>query len=112
MTTHDRPRMGHRIRRGIEAGKQKYSGSSADVLWRRLNSVDFLNEGMIFAGTLLLCAFPFIIVLDALDGRSTAGGLGQRLGLNREAAGDVGHLFTSSNATVASVTGVGGSSLY
>jgi len=107
MTTHDRPGMGRRIRRGIEAGKQKYSGSSADVLWRRLDSVDFLNEGMIFAGTLLLCAFPFIIVLDALDGRSTAGGLGQRLGLNREAAGDVGHLFTSSNATVASVTGVG-----
>jgi membrane protein len=62
---------------------------------------------MIFAGTLLLCALPFIIVADALDGRSTACGLGQRLGLNRQAAGDVGHLFTSSHAAVASVTGVG-----
>jgi membrane protein len=106
MTTHNRPGMGRRIRRGIEAGKQKYSGSSADVLWRRLNSVDFLNQGMIFAGTLLLCAFPFLIVTDALAGQSTARGLGRRLGLNRQAAGDVGHLFASSHATVASVTGV------
>jgi membrane protein len=106
MATHDRPGMGRRMRRGFEAGKQKYSGSSADVLWRRLNSVDFLNQGMIFAGTLLLCAFPFLIVVDALHGQSTARGLGRRLGLNRQAAGDIGHLFTSSHATVASVTGV------
>jgi len=72
MTARDGPRVRRRIRRGIEAGRQKYSGSSADVLWRRLNSVDFLNQGMIFAGTLLLCAFPFLIVVDALEGQSTA----------------------------------------
>jgi membrane protein len=106
MTTHDRAGMGRRIRRGIEAGKKKYSGSSADVLWRRLNSVDFLNQGMTFAGTLLLCAFPFLIVTGALAGQSTARGLGRRLGLNRQAASDVGHLFASSHATLASVTGV------
>ena len=106
MTTQDRPRIWHRIRRGAEVGKQKYSGSSADVLWRRLNSVDFLNQGMIFAGTLLLCAFPLLIVANSLAGRSTASGLARRLGLNRQAADDVGHLFTSSHATDASVTGV------
>jgi membrane protein len=106
MTTHDRPGMGRRMRREIEAGKQKFSGSSADVLWRRLNSVDFLNQGMIFAGTLLLCAFPFLIVVDALHGQSAARGLSRRLGLNRQAAGDIGHLFASSHATIASVTGV------
>jgi membrane protein len=94
------------IRRGIEAGRQKYSGSSADVLWRRLNAVDFLNQGMAFAGTLLLCAFPLLIVADALTGESTARALARRIGLNRRAAGDVGHLFTSSHATLASVTGV------
>jgi membrane protein len=97
--------MGRRLRRGIEAGKQKYSGSSADALWRRLNSADLMNQGMIFAGTLLLCAFPFLIVADALAGRSAVGGLGRRLGLDRRAAGDVGHLFTSSHATLGSVTG-------
>jgi membrane protein len=106
MTADDRPGMGRRVRRGIQAGKQKYSGSSADVLWRRLNSVDFLNQGMIFAGTLLLCAFPFLIVVDALEGQSTARGLGRRLGLNRQAAGDIGHLFASPHAAVASTTGV------
>jgi membrane protein len=104
MTTHDRPRIRQRVRRGIEAGKQKYSGSSADVLWRRLNSVDFLNQGMIFAGTLLLCAFPLLIVADSVEGRSAASGLGRRLGLDRQAADDFGHLFTSSHATVASVS--------
>jgi membrane protein len=105
MTAHNRPKIRHRVRRGIETGKQKYAGSSADVLWKRLNSVDFLNQGMIFAGTLLLCAFPLFIVATSVAGRSAASGLGRRLGLNRQAAGDLGHLFTSSHATVASVSG-------
>jgi membrane protein len=106
MTTDDRPGMRRRLRRGIEAGKRKYSGSSADVLWRRLNSVDFLNQGMVFAGTLLLCAFPFLIVVDALHGQTMTRALGRRLGLNPQAAGEIGHLFASSHATVSSVTGV------
>ena len=105
MTTHDRPRIRRRIRRGIDVGKQKYAGSSADALWKRLNSVDFLNQGMIFAGTLLLCAFPLLIVADSVAGRSAASGLGRHLGLNQQAADDFEHLFTSSHATVASVSG-------
>jgi len=105
MTTHDRPKIRRRVRRGIEVGKQKYSGSSADALWKRLNSADFLNQGMIFAGTMLLCAFPFLIVADSVAGKSAASTLARRLGLNRQAADDVGHLFTSSHTTVASVTG-------
>ena len=105
MATHDRPTARRRIRRGIEAGKQKYAGSSADVLWKRLNSVDFLNQGMIFAGTLLLCAFPLLIVVDSVAGRSAASGLGRHLGLNRQAADEFGHLFTPSHVTVASVSG-------
>lgn len=105
MTTHDRPGIRRRIRRGMEVGKQKYAGSSADRLWKRLNSVDFLNQGMIFAGTLLLCAFPLLIVADSVAGRSAASGLGRHLGLNQQAADDFEHLFTSSHATVASVSG-------
>ena len=105
MATHDRPTARRRIRRGIEVGKQRYAGSSADVLWKRLNSVDFLNQGMIFAGTLLLCAFPLLIVVDSVAGRSAASGLGRHLGLNRQAADEFGHLFTPSHVTVASVSG-------
>ena len=105
MTAHDRPKAAGRIRRGVEVGKQKYSGSPADALWKRLNSVDFLNQGMIFAGTLLLCAFPVLIVADSVAGKSAPSNLARRLGLNRQAAGDLGHLFTSAHTTVASVTG-------
>jgi membrane protein len=105
MTTHDRPGIRRRIRRGIEAGKEKYSGSPADYLWHRLNSVDFMNQAMIFAATLLLCAFPFLIILSAMAGRSTVRGLARRLGLNHQAASAFGHLFTSSATTSSAVTG-------
>jgi membrane protein len=105
MTTHDRPGIRRRVRRGIEAGKEKYSGSSADYLWHRLNAVDFMNQAMIFAATLLLCAFPFLIIVSALAGRSSARELGRRLGLNHQATAAMGHLFASSAATSRAVTG-------
>ena len=85
--------------------EEKYAGDSAEYLWRRLESMDFLNRGMVCAATLLLCFFPFLIVVSALAGRSTVSGLARRLGLNQQAAADVGHLFTSSAATSATVTG-------
>lgn len=70
-----------RIRRGIEAAKVKYSGSSADHLSRRLVALDFLNQAMVLAGTMLLCVFPFLIVLSALTGRSAASEFSRHLGL-------------------------------
>ena len=96
---------GQRVRHGIEAAKGKYAGSSAEHLWRRLDAMDFINRGMLFAATLLLCFFPFLIVANALAGRSVASGLARRLGLNQQAAADVGGLFTSSAATSSAVTG-------
>ena len=102
----------HRVRHGtqaakgkIEAAKGKYAGSSAEHLWRRLDSMDFINRGMLFAATLLLCLFPFLIIANALAGRSAATGLARHLGLNKQAAADVGALFTSSAATSSAVTG-------
>ena len=94
-----------RVQRGIEAGKGKYAGSSAEHLWRRLDSMDFINRGMLFAATLLLCFFPFLIVANALAGRSVTSGLARHLGLDKQAAADVGHLFTSSAATSSTITG-------
>jgi hypothetical protein len=66
---HDRSGVRQRVRRGIESGKEKYTGSSAEYLWNRLNAMDFMNRGMQFAATLMLLAFPFILVLAALSGR-------------------------------------------
>jgi len=95
-----------RVRRGIQAGKEKYTGSSAEYLWNRLNALDFMNRAMLFAATLLLLAFPFVLVLAALSGRSAAGRIARHLGLSHQAAADVGHLFTSSTATSHTVTGL------
>ena len=67
--------------------------------------MDFINRGMLFAATLLLCLFPFLIIANALAGRSAATGLARHLGLNKQAAADVGALFTSSAATSSAVTG-------
>jgi hypothetical protein len=67
--THDRPRFGPRVRHGIEAAEEKYSGSAAEDLWHRLDAVDFMNQAMILTGTLLLCALPFLL---ATSGRPPA----------------------------------------
>jgi membrane protein len=67
--------------------------------------VDFINQGMLFAATLLLCFFPFLIVANALAGRSTTASLARHAGLNRQAAADVGHLFAPAATTSNVVTG-------
>jgi membrane protein len=105
MNTRDQPGIRRRVRRGTDAAKQKYTGSAAEHLWGRLASMDFINRGMLFAATLLLCFFPFLIVATALAGRSTTAALARHLGLNKQAAADVGHLFTSSAATSSAITG-------
>jgi membrane protein len=100
-----RNRVLHHARRGSDAAKEKYTGSSAEHLWQRLDSMDFINRGMLFAATLLLCFFPFLIIANALAGRSAASGLARHLGLNKQAAADVGQLFTSTTATSNAITG-------
>ena len=71
----------------------------------RLNALDFINKGMLFAAVLLLCFFPFLIVANALAGQSAVTGLIRHLGLNQQAARDVSDLFTSSSSTSNAVTG-------
>ena len=94
-----------RVRRGLRSLDDTYTGSSAEHLWSRLNALDFINKGMLFAAVLLLCFFPFIIVANALAGQSAVTGLVRHLGLNQQAASDVSALFTSSSATSNAVTG-------
>jgi membrane protein len=101
---HDRPRAGRRVRHGIEAAEAKYSGSAAEDLWRRLDALDFMNQAMLIAGTLLLCVFPFLIVVTALAGQGAATTFSRRLGLDQQAAADMSHLFAPSVATSATIT--------
>src|SRR5215469_15462181 len=95
-----------RAGRAAEWGRAKYSGSWAEYLWHRLDAVDFMNQAMLLAATLLLCAVPFLLIATALSGRSAVNTLTLRLGLSKQAAADVGHLFTSSSATSNAVTGL------
>jgi membrane protein len=106
MKSHDRPVIGRRVRRGFEVSKEKYSGSAAEDLWHRLDALDFMNQAMILTGTLLLCALPFLLATAGLAGVSAEKTLSRRLGLNQQAAADFSHLFTSSGATSAPVTGI------
>jgi membrane protein len=101
----DRSSVRH-VRRAAEWGKAKYAGSWAESLWHRLDVVDFMNQAVLLAATLLLCAVPFLLITVALAGRSIVPALSWRLGLNRQAAADLGHLFTSGSATTAAVTGL------
>ncbi len=94
-----------RVRRAAEWGKRKYAGSVAEYLWNRLDSMDFINQGMLFAATLLLCFFPFLIVVNALAGRQVADVLAQHMGLNKEAAAALAQLFAPSATTSDAVVG-------
>jgi membrane protein len=94
-----------RARQATGWGQKKYAGSVAEDLWRRLVSMDVINQGMVFAATLLLCLFPFLIVVSALAGRSVVNVLARYTGLNGQAAADADHLFASSAATASAVVG-------
>jgi hypothetical protein len=59
---------GQRVRRGIEVAKGKYADSPAGHLWHRLDAMDFISRDILFAATLFLCFFPFVIVANAVAG--------------------------------------------
>ena len=54
-----------RVRRSAQWGRKKYAGSFAEALWHRLDAMEFINRGILFAATLLLCYVPFLIVVSA-----------------------------------------------
>lgn len=86
--------------------RDRYAGSTLDRLWRRLDEVEFMDRGLLFAAILLLCFVPFMIVVQALAGRSAVVDLAQRFGLDHDAAAAVSHVFTSPTATSSAITGL------
>jgi membrane protein len=93
------------MRQTAEWAKKNHAGTFAEDLWRRLDSMDVINGGTLFAATLLLCFFPFLIVISALAGRPVVTTLARYTGLNHQAAAEVGNLFASSAATASAVVG-------
>lgn len=101
-------RMGTRaaaVIRGRQAAATRLSGSGAGHLWRRLTALDFINRAMLFAAVLFLCAVPFVIVLEAMLGKSATTRTIQRFGLNHDAATAVSQIFTSPAATSSTISG-------
>ncbi len=86
---------------------ERFSRSAAGHTWRRLNSMDFINRAMLFAAVLFLCLVPFVIVIEALAGRSAAERTIRHFGLTPQAAHDVSTVLTSPSNTSNAVTGVG-----
>jgi len=48
----------NRLRGGADTVKERYEGSHAEHLVRRLGAMDVVNRGMLFAAILLLCFSP------------------------------------------------------
>lgn len=86
--------------------RRRFEGSTAERLWNRLNSMDFINRGMLFASVLLLCLIPFLIIVAALAGRSAATGLIEHFGLDQEASADVSKVFAPPSSTSSAISGL------
>jgi membrane protein len=86
------------------AGRRRFEAGAAGDLWHRLMILDIVNQAMVFAATLLICAFPFLIFLDTLRGRSFAARVAKRMGLDSDAAAQLEKLFaTGSTQTPVSI---------
>lgn len=86
--------------------REWYPGSAAERLRRRLEAIDVVNQGMLFAAVLLLSLVPLLIIVQALVGRSAATDLIQRFGLDDEASDAVGQVLTSPSSTSSAITGL------
>lgn len=83
-------------RERISSGwRNRYEGSAAQDLAKRLGALDFLNWILIFGATLLLTVLPIILLLSSLASHKIDSDLARHLGLNREGSRIVGGLFTS-----------------
>jgi membrane protein len=73
---------------------------------RRLQAVDVINRGMLFAAVLFLCFVPFVLVLESLAGRTQATGFIRRFGLTPEAARVVRLALTTPSSTSNAIDGL------
>ena len=77
------------------------------TMWSHLNAVDFMNSAFQFSALIILCLFPFLVVIQAATGGNVTHTIIIRLGLNAQAAKDVEGLITSGTQSVQSLTVVG-----
>jgi membrane protein len=94
------------VRRARAAVQRRIEYWQQSALVRRLQSVDVISRGTMFAAVLLLSFVPFLLVLQSLVGRTQASGLIRRFGLTNEAARVVRQALTTPSATSGAINGL------
>jgi membrane protein len=82
------------------AVRDRFEGSLAQDVLSQLKALDFSSQVMLLGAGLLVSLLPFLILLSAFASNRIDDDIALRLGLDRQAAGIVTHLFTSSPASL------------
>jgi membrane protein len=77
------------------AARGRFDGSYAQMFFRRLGALDFVNTSILFGAALLTSVLPFVILLSSLANHRIDTDLSRHIGLNRQGALIVSQLFTS-----------------
>jgi len=86
------------------AARNWFEGSLAQSFVRQLKELDFASQAMLFGAGLLVSVLPLVIVLSAFASQRIDDDISLRMGLDRQAAGIVDHLFTSAPASLNAAT--------
>ena len=84
--------------------RDRFDGSLAQSFMMRPKALDFASQAMLFGAGLLVSLLPFVILLSAFASQPVDDDISLCLGLDRQAAGIVDHLFTSAPATLNAAT--------
>ena len=89
------------LRERVDSGKHRFDESALGEIWRRLSELDFINQALMLAGTMVLWLIPSMLVLDRIRGRSTIVNVSRRMGLDDDAAARLERLFRPSSPSAA-----------
>jgi membrane protein len=95
-----------RVRTIAGAARARFERSSIQLFVRRLGELDFVDSIVNFGAALLISVLPFVILLSSLANHRIDTDLSRHIGLDRQGARIVSHLFRASpsHSAVAIVT--------
>ena len=93
-----------RVRVAGAAAAARLGSSAPGKYWSHLSAVDFMNSSLAFSALAVLCAFPFLAVVNAAAGGDVRQAIITRMGLSAAAARDVNALISSGQRAVSTLT--------
>ena len=88
----------------LARARDRFEGSLAQSFLQRLKALDFADQAMLFGAGLLVSLLPSVILLSAFASHRIDDDISLRLGLDRQAAGIMDHLFTAAPARLNTAT--------